>query len=131
VQRYTTLFYPKTVLALRLGGQRVFGDDLPVQVLLPLGGNSTLRGSPQSRFLGNAAALGNAELRFPILGRIGGVVGLDAGKVWSDPSSIDFHGWTVNWGVGLRLFMNTFVVRLDVGFGNETTGVYFNFGQLF
>jgi len=27
--------------------------------------------------------------------------------------------------------MDTFVVRLDVGFGKETTGVYFNFGQIF
>jgi hypothetical protein len=32
---------------------------------------------------------------------------------------------------GLRFYMNTFVVRCDVGFGKETTGLYFNFGQVF
>jgi hypothetical protein len=32
---------------------------------------------------------------------------------------------------GLRFYMNTFVVPCDVGFGKETTGLYFNFGQVF
>jgi hypothetical protein len=32
---------------------------------------------------------------------------------------------------GLRLYMDTFVVRLDAGLGKETTGFFLNFGQLF
>ena len=131
MQHYSVLFYPRTVLALRLGGQRVFGDHLPVQVLLPLGGNSSLRGSSQDRFLGQATALANAELRFPVGGRLGGVLGWDAGKAWANPPSFDLRGWTANPTVGLRLSMRTFVVRCDVGFGRETTGLYLNFGQLF
>ena len=80
VQAYTTLFYPKTVLALRMGGQELFGKDLPVQVLLPIGGNSSLRGSPQDRYLGKSSVLTNVELRFPVFWRFGGVLGVDAGK---------------------------------------------------
>jgi endonuclease/exonuclease/phosphatase family metal-dependent hydrolase len=123
VQAYTRLFYPKTVLAVRLGGQELSGKNLPAQVLLPLGGNTSLRGSPQDRFLGKSAVLANAELRFPLVWRLGGVLGLDAGKVWSSLADFDLRNWAVNPTVGLRFIMNTFVVRFDVGFGKEYTGV--------
>lgn len=130
-QTYATLFYPKTVLALRCGVQELFGDALPSQVLLSLGGNSSLRGSPQDRFLGKSSVLANAELRFPIFWRFGGVLGADAGRVASSLSELSLRGWAVNPTVGLRFIMRTFVARFDVGFGRETTGVYFNFGHLF
>jgi outer membrane protein assembly factor BamA len=131
VQYYSTLFYPKTVLALRLGAQSLIGKDLPVQVLLPIGGNQTLRGSPQDRFLDKTSAIVNAEIRFPIWWRFGGVVGYDAGKVWDQPTDLGLNRWATNPVLGLRFFMETFVVRLDFGFGSETTGFYLNFGHLF
>jgi outer membrane protein assembly factor BamA len=130
-QHYTELLIPSTVLALRLGMQGLMGSDLPVQVLLPIGGGSTLRGSPQDRYLDKVSAVANAELRFPIFWRFGGVAGFDFGKVWRELKDFDLHRWAVNPVVGLRFYMNTFVVRCDVGFGKETTGLYFNFGQAF
>jgi hypothetical protein len=51
-QYYPVFFFPKFVLALRFGIQNLFGEDLPVQVLLPVGGNNTLQGYPQDRFPG-------------------------------------------------------------------------------
>ena len=68
---------------------------------------------------------------FHCSGRLGGVLGLDAGRVWSSIADFDLRDWAVNPTVGLRFIMNTFVVRFDVGFGKEYTGVYFNFGHLF
>jgi outer membrane protein assembly factor BamA len=130
-QHYTELFTPKTVLAVRLGMQGLMGGGLPVQVLLPIGGGSTLRGSPQDRYLDKVSAVANAEVRFPIFWRFGGVAGFDFGKVWGELKDFDLHRWAVNPVVGLRFYMNTFVVRCDVGFGKETTGLYFNFGQMF
>jgi endonuclease/exonuclease/phosphatase family metal-dependent hydrolase len=130
-QFYAELFYPKTIFAWRFWFQSLAGNDLPVQVLLPLGGNITLRGSPQDRYLDKTAALVNAEIRFPVLGRLGGVAGLDLGKVWHAPADIDLRGWAVNPTLGLRFYMKTYVVRLDVGFGREATGLYFNFGHIF
>lgn len=130
-QHYYTLFYPKTVMALRLGLQSLIGENLPVQVLLPIGGNRTLRGFPQDRFLGKTSAVFNAELRFPICWRLGGVFALDAGKVWNSLKEIDLSRWAANPTVGLRLYMDTFVVRADIGFGKNTTGFYFNFGHIF
>jgi endonuclease/exonuclease/phosphatase family metal-dependent hydrolase len=130
-QAYRVLFYPKTIFALRLGGQSRFGENFPVQILLPLGGNSTLRGSPQDRFLDKSHLLLNAEIRFPIFWRFGGILGLDAGKVWPSLGDVNFRGWFTNPTVGLRFYMKTFVVRLDIGLGKESTGFYFNFGHLF
>jgi endonuclease/exonuclease/phosphatase family metal-dependent hydrolase len=131
VQSFSTLFYPKTVLALRAQTQIVDGDDLPLQVFLPIGGGTTLRGSPQDRYLDKVAAVANAELRFPIYWRFGGTIALDAGKVWDAPRVMNLRGWACNPTAGLRLYMNNFVVRADVGFGKETTGFYFNFGHAF
>jgi len=130
-QGYTVLFYPKTVFALRAQLQQIAGDDLPVQVLPSIGGNSTLRGSPQDRYLDRAATLANAELRFPIWWRFGGVAGMDAGRVWHNVKELSRRDWASNPVFGLRFYMDTFVVRVDAGLGRETTGLYFNFGHAF
>lgn len=130
-QYYAVLFQPKTIFAFRFGGQNLFGADLPSQVLLPLGGNKSLRGSPQDRYLDKSHLLLNAEVRFPLIGRLGGVVGLDCGKVWPSLGRIDFRGWAANPTFGLRYYMKTFVVRMDVGLGADATGLYFNFGHIF
>jgi endonuclease/exonuclease/phosphatase family metal-dependent hydrolase len=131
IQYYETLFYPKTILAVRLGMQELIGGNLPVQMLLPIGGNQTLRGSPQDRFLDKTSSIANVEIRFPIYWRFGGVLGYDAGKVSHQVSTMNLSSWASNLVVGLRFFMETFVVRMDLGFGKETTGFYLNFGQLF
>jgi len=130
-QHYAILFYPKTVLAIRGGLNGLIGENLPVQVLMSVGGNNTLRGSPQDRYLDKTAAIWNAELRFPIYWRFGGVFGLDGGNVWSSLSKIGFNNWAMNPTAGLRFYFDTFIVRIDAGFGKETTGLYFNFGQIF
>jgi outer membrane protein assembly factor BamA len=130
VQHYTTLFLPATVLALRAKMQATDGE-IPVQMMLPLGGNNTLRGFVQDRFLGNALFVANAELRFPIFWRFGGVAGLDAGNVWESMSGAGWANWKWNPVAGVRFSMDTFVVRCDVGFGPETTGFYLNFGHIF
>jgi len=115
------------------GFQGLMDGSLPVQVLLPLGGVNTLRGYPQDRFLGKVNALFNAEVRFPLFWRFGGVVGLDTGKVWDsfEDFKINLRGWAADLNVGLRFYMDTFIVRVDVGFSKETMGFFFNFGHLF
>ena len=130
-QAYTTLFHPTTILACRVGIQSLSGPDIPVQFLLPIGGNATLRGSPQDRFLDRASMLANLEARFHIWRRFGGVVGWDAGRVWHNLGDASFNDWRSNLVAGLRFFMDTFIVRADLGFGSETAGFYLNFGQLF
>jgi outer membrane protein assembly factor BamA len=131
VQHYREIFSQKIILAVRAGIQTLVGDDIPVQMLLPIGGTSTLRGYPQDRFLDKTSIVMNTEIRFPIFWRFGGVAGLDAGKIWNGLDKIDFTRWAWNPVAGLRFYMDTFVVRLDVGVGSETVGFYLNFGHLF
>ncbi len=123
-QSYTNLFVPNFVLANRLLLQYIT-NDINYLLKIPLGGNSSLRGLPQDRYLNTSATLINSELRFPIWWRLGGIAGVDIGNGRSTP------GWIINPVAGLRFYMDNFVVRFDVGFGKETTGVYFNFGHMF
>lgn len=131
LQSYSKLFYPTTILAVRFNYQNLQGNSIPLQNLLSLGGNQTLRGYPQDRFLDRILALGNAEIRFPIIWRFGGVAGIDLGRVWNKSADFGFKDWHLNSNFGLRFYFETFIVRLDVGLSDETTGFYLNFGQIF
>ncbi len=129
--QYYRLLFQSLVVAGRLGIGGISGGDLPVQFLLPVGGGWTVRGSPQDRLLDRVTAVANAEIRFPIVWRLGGVLGGDAGQVWDRVAHCSFDSWKVNAVVGLRFAMDTFIVRLDVGIGTETTGWFLNFGHVF
>ncbi len=133
LQSYNVLCYPRTVLALRFLLQSLDFENHrpPLQALLPVGGGTTLRGSPQDRYLGRTAAVANAELRFPIYKWLGGIAAWDFGKVWNTPRLLDLKEWPNNPTLGLRLNLQDFIVRLDAGFGMHATGLYFNFGQAF
>lgn len=131
IQDYTLLFYPGVVLASRLYVQSVYGSSLPLQVYLPLGGNATLRGYQQDRFLDKTSALFNSELRFPLYKRLQAVAGIDCGKVWSSPDKMDLKDWKTAPAAGLRFDMDNFIIRLDFGFSSETVGFSFNFNHLY
>ena len=131
VHHYLETGFIGSVLALRGGMQVVDAAELPVQFHLSLGSSNTLRGYLQDRFLDRVALLVNGELRFTIVGRLGGIAGVDAGKVWSRPGEIDLNRWAYNLVAGLRWNMDTFVVRGDVGWSRETLGLYLNFGHVF
>ena len=123
LQSYLTISDPKIILASRLILQTE--TESPYQNQLALGGNNSIRGLAQDRYLSHSLILLNEEIRFPILWRVGGVVGVDIGNSQSTPD------WVLNTIVGLRFNMDNFIVRADMGFGKESTGFYFNFGHLF
>lgn len=129
---YKKLFYPKSVFAFKTAVSAIDSKEiLPIHLLNSLGGNQSLRGYPQDRFLDKVSWITNLELRYPIYWRFGGIVGVDAGRVFSKFSQISFNEWRINPVIGLRFYMDTFVIRADLGLGNETTGFYFNFGHIF
>ena len=123
LQNYWELFLPHLILANRLMMQANFSD-ISYLLKLPLGGAGSIRGLPQDRYLCESLILFNSELRFPIWWKIGGIAGADIGNSDSTPN------WIFDPVVGLRFYMNNFVVRADAGFGNETR-FYFNFGHIF
>lgn len=132
LQTYHTLMYPKTVLAARVMAQMTSGSGLPAHVLPSLGGNRTLRGYPQDRFIDRLAVVSNVEIRFPFVWRFGGVLFYDAGQIATRWRNFELgSGWKINTGIGLRFMMDTFLVRADLGLSSEGSGFYFNFGHLF
>ena len=131
LQYYREVFIKKVILAMRFGLQEIRGKSLPIQVLIPLGSNRTLRGYSLDRFLDKSAALFNAEIRFPIYWRFGGIIGMDTGRVWESIEKFSFMQWHTNAVLGLRFYLQTYIVRLDMGFSHEITGLYLNFNHIF
>ena len=94
-----------SLLALRVGGQQMFGD-FPVYDAPMLGGRHTLRGYQSERYAGDAMAYGGAELHVPITrmtllvrGRLGAFGLADAGRVYYEGESPG--GWHTAVGGGL------------------------------
>ena len=130
-QSYNRVIFSRLIFAGRISVQQLIGNNIPVQFLLPLGGNETLRGFPQDRFLDKSSVLINAEFRFPIWRRFGGIAGVDAGRVYAGLDKFSFDSWKISPVAGLRFYLKNFIVRADLGISNETVGFYFNFGHIF
>jgi outer membrane protein assembly factor BamA len=128
---FIPVIYPNIVFAMRMVMNCLSGEDLPIQVLMPIGGNNTLRGFSQDRFLDYISTLYNLEFRFPVYWRFGGVAGLDMGRVSHSLNDFSFAKWAYNPVIGIRFYMDTFIVRFDIGISKETTGIYFNFGHIY
>ncbi|HEX9725643.1 MAG TPA: outer membrane protein assembly factor, partial [Vicinamibacteria bacterium] len=121
------------VVALRGGVAESFREqvgDVPITQLIPIterffaGGANTLRGfgldeaSPRAPngepVGGNILMLANLELRFPILGKLGGVVFSDNGKVYR-AFPPDLLNWHYNAGFGFRYDTPFGPLRVDYG----------------
>lgn len=103
------------VLAVRAGGERVWGD-FPIQYAALLGGSPTLRGYSFQRYAGDAAAYGGVEGRAPVFGPVGVLAFADAGRVWFQGDSPG--GWHTSVGAGA--FVNA---------GAQTVSVFYARGE--
>lgn len=116
----------EATLALRLGGERVWGE-APIQYLAHLGGSSSLRGFRRERFTGDAALFGSTELRTRlgkanlrvVRGDFGTILFADAGRVFLDGE--DSSDWHTGFGGGLwfGLLDRNYIVRLSYSEGER------------
>ncbi|MFV1987832.1 MAG: BamA/TamA family outer membrane protein [Gemmatimonadota bacterium] len=124
-------------LALRGGATRIWGT-APYFNSALLGGAESLRGWDAERFAGDTSVFGTAELRLQItplriamLGDVGALGFVDAGRVYVDGDSPG--GWRLGYGGGLWLALlgpqNT--VSGVMGFSEEGTAFYVWFGMPF
>ena len=133
-RKYFLLFGQRDVLAFRTLVQNISGEEIPLFEMSVLGGGSemtAMRGYSLNRFVDNGKFLVNAEYRFPLWKSLGGNIFLDSGLVWPSWSEIDLNKVKVDVGWGLRYYLRNFVVRFDMGFSDEGTGIYFSFGHVF
>ncbi len=127
---YQRIFRSGSVLAVRFWTQHIDGS-APYTELSKIGDSWTGRGYKADRFLDNAMALASAECRVPIYRKVGGVVFVDAGRVWPSIDEFNLRDWHGDWGLGLRYHLENFVARFDAGFSPEGLRIFFNFGQVF
>ena len=133
IRYFTEILLKNLMLASRAMEQVLLSGSESSQFLaIPVGGSNTLRGVPVDKYRFNSLFLLNNELRFPIWWRFGGIAGVDMGygsnKDLYPEGTID---WVVNPVVGLRFFMDNFIVRADVGFYKDDIGFYLNFGHIY
>jgi hypothetical protein len=108
--------------------------------ILVLGGERSVRGFREARFLAPTVALVNLEARlkfydFKFLKQhfsLGVTPFYDFGSVWDRPADIDFTQWRGAPGMGARIGWNqSTVVRLDYARSREGGQLFFGFGHIF
>jgi outer membrane protein assembly factor BamA len=133
---YASLSYPaKWVTVLRLGGGRIFSNNLEYFQALTLGANNFLRGFRKNRFSGNGLAYGSLEFRIKLFdsksyvlpGQVGLVAFNDIGRVWLRGESS--HRWHDAYGGGFYYVpYNMVLVSATVAFSREESLVNFTLG---
>jgi len=118
-------------LAGRLALTQLSGDKIPLYEYATLGGRDNLRGYPWYRFRGHGSSMVNLEYRFPIIWALGGVLLFDSGRVYDRAGLFDLNSWAVNYGVGVRLYLQTMILRADYSIGAEGGFVTFYYNHAF
>jgi len=122
------------VLALRSRLLSSWGD-VPFTLHSGIGGQGGgLRGIYETRFSHRAALVAQAEIRFPLVGRLGGVVFGGLGEVATGLGKLSPTGLHGAGGMGLRLTLmpeSGLNLGVDFGMGEGETGVYFLLGEAF
>ncbi len=108
---------------------------VPVRSMSNIGSNTIMRGYYEGRYTDNNFIGGQVEHRFHLKGRFGMVAFVAAGRVGSNTSDLFmFDGLKPSIGSGLRYAIDKkekLNLRLDVGFGQHSSGVYFNITEAF
>src|SRR5262249_7174005 len=116
------------VFVARFLADTVNGERIPFYARPSLGGETTLRGFGQSRFIDDTALLINLEERIPVIQQkvfdylldLQVAPFLDIGRVMSGLSTRDLKNFQVNPGIGFRILAKPHVVgRFDVAYGRD------------
>ena len=126
-------FAPDHVIAVQIY-LSTCGGDPPFFKLPALGGSSTMRGYYQGRYRDNNYFAMQVEYRQYFWRRLGFVVFAGVGDVATQLTSLQLHGLKPSLGAGIRFLFNEeqkINLRMDIGFGRKTNGVYFGIEEAF
>jgi hypothetical protein len=108
--------------------------------IMVLGGERSIRGFREARFLAPTVALFNVELRARLLDfslfkqhfNVGLTPFFDGGCVWDRPADIQLNNWRGAPGMGCRVAWNqSTILRLDFANSQEGSQFFFGFGNIF
>lgn len=116
----------RLAMRVELGSIYLRSGILPFLESLTLGGSETLRGYEYKEFTGNRLILANLEYRRFLSPRFDAVAFMDWGDCWSDDLR-SFDG-KVGYGLGLRIDLSLFRLRIDAAHGVGRDGTQFTFG---
>ena len=106
----------------------------PFYEMPALGGQRIMRGYYEGRYRDELFLAGQVEYRFPIKGRLGAVGFAGLGDVAPDFPGFEMRDVKTTLGGGLRFAFNKdekVNLRMDIGFGRSTNGVYFGLEEAF
>lgn len=128
-------FYKKItdddILALDIHGRFTWGD-ITWNMLPQIGGPKRMRGYLQGQYRDKNLFETQLELRHHFTGRHGMVAWIGAGVMAGETTDLPNEDWLPNCGFGYRLeFKPRVNIRFDLGFGQDTTGFYFQVNEAF
>lgn len=98
------------------------------------GGDNILRGYAKNLYRDQNMLGTQAEIRFPIWWRFGGVSFVGLGDVFGSPRDLRLDRLKYSYGAGLRITLDQHErvnLRVDYGFGRQSRGFYFSIGEAF
>ncbi len=121
------------VLATKLKGNIIIGDEIEFYNAASIGGIEGLRGYRNQRFTGTSSYFQNTDIRFNLRKvrtgliplEIGLLAGFDYGRVWIDVESS--KDWKTSYGAGFWL-VGAELINLNLSLFNSKDGAYIQFG---
>ncbi|MHA4843820.1 BamA/TamA family outer membrane protein [Flavitalea antarctica] len=111
------------------------GGNTPFYELSMMGGERQMRGYYQGAYRDKVLVDAQLEYRAPVWNIFGVVGWIGTGRVADKYSNLNFDGWKLSYGGGLRIRVDTkhnTNLRLDFGFGpGGIKGTYFSFAEAF
>jgi outer membrane protein assembly factor BamA len=132
LRKYASL-HPLIVLAVQ-GVLNSSSGIVPFNYLGQLGGQNILRGYYQGRYRDRHAVFGQVELRTMVWWRLGAAVFAGAGNVAKSLNEFDRDYIRYSGGFGLRYLFDKnegLNIRLDFGYGEDTSGMYITAQEAF
>jgi outer membrane protein assembly factor BamA len=133
-KQFLPVFNAQNVIALELLAQFNYGD-VPLRSLATIGGNNSMRGYYSGRYRDKNALTFQAEYRFPIWRRFGGVVFGATGDVANKPENFQLNSFKFAYGAGLRFAINRkekLNMRVDYGLtADGNNGFYLQLTEAF
>ena len=132
IRRYL-LIRDKQILAVQVLAQMIFGI-APFQALPAMGNSQIMRGTYEGRFRDNHFLGTQAEYRFFFFGPLGAVLFGGIGEVAHRPADFQIKSLKYSAGFGFRLNIDPeerMNLRIDFGYGKNTSGLYIEIGEAF